>query len=65
MYVLSDSCCVSASCRVQGEAGEGDALTPQAAQELMDKCRAYCDDPDPLCLLNIGKGRVPVLCAVL
>lgn len=40
---------------VQGEAGEGDALTPQAAQELMDKCRQYCDDPDPLCLLNIGE----------
>ena len=39
----------------QGEAGEGDALTPQATQDLMDKCRQYCDDPDPLCLLNIGE----------
>lgn len=40
---------------LKGEAGEGDALTPQAEQDLMDKCRAYVDDPDPLCLLNIGQ----------
>ncbi|CAE7696746.1 KIF6, partial [Symbiodinium microadriaticum] len=40
---------------LKGEAGEGDALTPQATQDLIDKCRQYCDDTDPLCILNIGE----------
>lgn len=38
----------------QGEAGDGDALTPQAIDDLKRKCREYCDDTDPLCVLNIG-----------
>eukprot|EP00602_Paraphysomonas_sp_CaronLab_P007215 CAMPEP_0185034954 /NCGR_PEP_ID=MMETSP1103-20130426/25460_1 /TAXON_ID=36769 /ORGANISM="Paraphysomonas bandaiensis, Strain Caron Lab Isolate" /LENGTH=758 /DNA_ID=CAMNT_0027571817 /DNA_START=185 /DNA_END=2461 /DNA_ORIENTATION=+ len=40
---------------LKGEAGEGDALTPQAAEELKEKIRQYCDDTDPLCILNIGE----------
>lgn len=45
------------SCRVvpcQGESGEGDVLTPQEQSELAEKCRGYCDDPDPYSILNLG-----------
>ncbi|CAN0028169.1 unnamed protein product [Ectocarpus fasciculatus] len=39
---------------LKGEAGDGDVLTPQALEDLKRKCREYCDDSDPLCVLNIG-----------
>jgi hypothetical protein len=38
----------------QGESGEGDVLTPQEQSELAEKCRGYCDDPDPYSILNLG-----------
>lgn len=40
---------------LKGEAGEGDVLTPKEAEDLREKIRNYCDDPDPLCILNIGE----------
>ena len=58
-------CCAVLCCAVllllllllllQGESGEGDALTPQDIEDLKQKCRDYCDDPDPNSSLNIGK----------
>jgi kinesin family protein 6/9 len=39
---------------MKGEAGDGDVLTPQAQDDLKRKCSEYCDDPDPLSVLNIG-----------
>lgn len=38
----------------QGEAGEGDALTPKDLEDLRQRCIAYCDDADPQASLNIG-----------
>ena len=38
----------------QGEAGDGDDLTPQAAEDLRSALRQYCDDVDPLAVLSIG-----------
>lgn len=40
---------------LKGEAGEGEALTPQDIDELQTKCQNYCDNPDPYVGLNIGK----------
>lgn len=39
---------------LQGEAGEGDALSAQAIEDLQRECRIYCDSMDPLATLNIG-----------
>ncbi len=39
---------------LKGEAGEGDALTPLALEELKDGIKAFCSDPDPSSSLNIG-----------
>ena len=40
---------------LKGEAGEGEALTPQDIDDLQTKCQNYCDNPDPYVGLNIGK----------
>ena len=40
---------------LKGEAGEGEALTPQDIDDLQTKCQTYCDNPDPYAGLNIGK----------
>ena len=40
---------------LKGEAGEGEALTPQDIDDLQTKCQNYCDNPDPYAGLNIGK----------
>jgi kinesin family member 6/9 len=39
---------------LKGTAGEGDDLMPNQVEELKAQIRAYCDDPDPRSLLNIG-----------
>jgi kinesin family member 6/9 len=39
---------------LKGEAGEGDALTPLALDELNQNCRSYVDDPDPQSVISIG-----------
>jgi kinesin family protein 6/9 len=39
---------------LKGEAGEGDALTPMALEELKDGVVTYCSNPDPASALNIG-----------
>eukprot|EP00605_Chrysophyceae_sp_TOSAG23-4_P001469 GSChrysophyteH1.ASY1.ANO1.1605.1 assembled CDS len=39
---------------LKGEAGEGEALTPQALEDLSHACREYVEDPDPGAILNIG-----------
>lgn len=39
---------------LKGEAGEGDTLTPAELDDLQQRCRQYCDDPDPNSMLNIG-----------
>jgi kinesin family member 6/9 len=40
---------------LKGEAGEGEALTPQELDDLRTKCLAYCNDKDPNSILDIGK----------
>jgi len=40
---------------VQGEAGEGEPLTKEEIEDLKTRCRSYCDDPDPMCVLDIGR----------
>lgn len=40
---------------LKGEAGEGDALTPMALEELKDSITQYCVNPDPNATLNIGE----------
>jgi kinesin family protein 6/9 len=39
---------------LKGEAGEGEALSPIALEELTQGCRAYCNDPDPHAVLQVG-----------
>ncbi len=39
---------------LKGEAGEGDALTPLALEELKDSINSYCGNLDPNATLNIG-----------
>ena len=39
---------------LKGEAGEGEALTPLALEELNMACRQYVDDADPQASINIG-----------
>ncbi len=40
---------------LKGEAGEGEVLSPLDQEELNKACRAYCDDPNPQALLQIGQ----------
>jgi kinesin family protein 6/9 len=40
---------------LKGESGEGDILSPAAAEELKVQCREYCLDMNPTSSLNIGR----------
>ncbi len=40
---------------LKGEAGDGEALTPAAMEDLRTSCKNYVYDGDPNSSLNIGK----------
>lgn len=42
---------------LKGEQGEEELLSEQEKETLREQCKAYCQDPDPAAILNIGENE--------